>query len=268
MTAAPEQSLFQHHHRHIPVIDLASWFLIIDGHVANTLTLNYSNLMAMPAMQSQPVMLCKGHSDDCPRLAEVTWGGVPLAQLLDRVGPNDRATHANIHSADGYVTALPLPELDNALLALTLNGAPLPPEHGYPLRLVVPGKLGYKLPKWITHIIITDTPALGHWERRGSDTDGSARPLISADESHRRGIAGAGLTLSGIAYGGPQPVTAIEASVDGGPWAPVTHFGGQAGRLAHWQIAWQPALPGRYAMQLRVTAGDGQATTPVMIEVT
>ncbi len=267
MTAPIEQSLFQRQHRHIPAVDVANWYLILDGDVSQSLTLDYSTLTAFPAIQSHTVMMCKGHTAGTPLLAEVTWQGVSVPELLKRAQPGDRARVANIHSADGYVTSLPLPELDAALLAHTLNGAPLPAEHGYPLRLVVPGKLGYKLPKWITHIILTEEPAHGYWERLGVDPDGNAPPVIAAASNAIQGSTDQALTLYGYAYGGAQQVTAVEASIDGGPWMPLAFTGGGIGRLASWQARWQPALPGRYPMRLRVLAGAAHATTTVMIEV-
>lgn len=252
------QGTFQRRLRHVPQLSPETWTVIIDGFVQHSLTLDYNTLRAHPATTSQQLLLCAGHTAETPLAVPVRWRGVALEALLGRVVAGDRARYLNIHSADGYATSLPLAAATGALLAYEMNGAPLPPEHGYPARLVAPARYGYKQPKWVQHIILSDRPVAGHWERQGRDTSGVATPTAT--------LAGTPATVRAgepLALGGLTNAPHVEIQVDGGPWNPVT----VTDRLA-WRTTWTPALPGIYRLQVRARAGDTTQpnnTQPVII---
>jgi hypothetical protein len=133
-----------------------------------------------------------------------------------------------------------------------MDGAPLPLEHGFPARLIAPGLHGYKMPKWIERIELTDTPDGGFWESRGWSLDGTTG-VTAAILSHQPNADGS-VTLSGIAHAGARRIASVQVSVDGGdgmliPFTPAEPFA-----LTHWQTDWTPpnAGAGDYHVQVRV----------------
>lgn len=249
--------LFRQHLRHVPNIDAQAWHLIIDGYVQQPLTLNYSTLQKLSSTTIESVLSCSGHNPTTPLIGSGVWRGVSLAVLLSHVTPQPRATFVSFQAADGYTTSLPITALDGALLAHTLDGAPLPAEHGAPLRLILPARSGYKQPKWITHITLTDQPTLSLWEKRGASSDGFAAPVVTLDAPTQRAQLGESVILSGSVYGGAHTLNGITLQLDGGalftvPIPPTAHT------LTQWQTTWQPSTTGRYALQVSgVVLADG-----------
>ena len=147
-----------------PSINTISWTLQIDGDIDHPLTLTYAVLTAMPNVTEVETLECV----DGPT-ATASWTGVPLNYILNLLGIHSDAESVVFYGADGYSTSLSLPN-DNAsdvILAWDMNGVPLPADHGYPLRLVVPNDYGYKWCKWITEISIVNYNYEGYWESRG-----------------------------------------------------------------------------------------------------
>jgi DMSO/TMAO reductase YedYZ molybdopterin-dependent catalytic subunit len=108
--------------------------------------------------------------------------GFKLKPLLHRAGVKPNAIYAAMRAADGYYTGVPLAELmrDENWLAYRMNGEPLPPEHGFPLRIFIPGKYGMKQPKWLTEIELVGTPFIGYWEARAA---GATRPGVRSTQA-------------------------------------------------------------------------------------
>jgi len=148
----------------IPEIDLDNFSLVINGLVEKPITLNYSDLLSFPSITRNIMLKCV---DGWSFVGE--WTGIPLRELLEEVEIKHNAKTIVFYSADDYSTSLSLKDSlrENVLLAYKLNGQPLPREHGFPLRLVVEGKYGYKWIKWITHIRIIRGRYRGYWERQG-----------------------------------------------------------------------------------------------------
>ena len=143
------------------------------------------------------------------------------------------------------------------MLVYAVNGRQLSVEQGFPLRLIHRHKAGYKLPKWIQHIIISGSPVEGFWEQHGWDTTGTLAPIA---DTHIRLIESAvneTVQLSGIAHGGKADVRRVEVRIDGGAWHSASFIGGDTGTLAHWQAEWQSPVPGIYRVQIRAVAADG-----------
>jgi sulfane dehydrogenase subunit SoxC len=173
----PSQQLFVLAHFGIPRIDPARWSLTIDGLVGRARTLRLDDLKARSKKVVEAVHQCAGNplEPDVPtrRIANVRWGGVDLAPLLDEVETEPRARFLWSYGLDGgdfagiscewYVKDLPLARLaaDDVLLAYELNGAPLPAEHGSPVRLVVPGYYGTNSVKWLWRLHLAAHRAKG-----------------------------------------------------------------------------------------------------------
>lgn len=153
----------------IPRIKPEDWVLTVEGEVETALKLDWRQFLELPLVERVSDFHCvEGWS-----VLDCRWEGVPFKALVERVKPKEGARYVWFDCADGYTTSLDLVDLmeDGVLLAHRLNGEPLPPELGGPVRLVVPKKYAYKSPMWVTKIRFMRTKKLGYWEARGySDT--------------------------------------------------------------------------------------------------
>lgn len=254
-------TIFHQHLRHIPMLSSANWQLIVDGWVTHPLTLTNSALKALPSQTTHAALLCAGHTPDHPMMADSQWTGVSLATLLAHAQPTAQATHLNIHSADGYATSIPLTTANQTLLAYQRDNQPLSAADGFPLRLITPGKLGYKLPKWIQHIIVSNQPIKGYWEQRGWNTTGDAfpialihRPLPTVATLNRA------FTLEGHAYGGSASLDKVLISIDEAP--PFTAQLTQSDHLSHWQATWTPSTLGQFSLRVWAVNTNGETQPP------
>jgi len=266
-----KSSFFQQHLRHIPALARQRWLLSVDGFVTQHLTVNYDTLRQLPHTSYTAAIACVGHTPEAPLLAEATWRGVPLAWVLDEVRPTAEAKFVCFYSADGYATSFAAGALADAMLAYEMDGEPLPREHGWPLRLIVPGRSGYKLPKWITRVVFSEAPVDGFWEQRGWHTEGIAPLLATVDAARVRATFGESVQLTGAAYGQREEMW-VEVSIDGSAWTRVAAARPQASALLRWQVDWTPPAPGVYAVKARTRTSEAvqaEATQPTMlVEVT
>ena len=148
-----------------PKIDLKTYALTIDGEVEKPLKLRWDEILNLPRFESTSDFHCvEGWS-----VLDCKWEGVRFKQIISLVKPKETAKFVTFECADGYTTSLTMPELtgDDILLVYRLNGKPLEEGTGFPLRLVVPSKYGYKSALWVTRIKFTIEKDLGYWERRG-----------------------------------------------------------------------------------------------------
>jgi DMSO/TMAO reductase YedYZ molybdopterin-dependent catalytic subunit len=152
-----------------PRIDLETYTLTIDGEVEQPVKLGWHDVEGLPSTESTSDFHCvEGWS-----VLDCRWQGITFKQVVDLVKPKKTAAIVIFECADGYTTSLALQELmqDGVLLAYRLDGKPLESGYGFPLRLVVPDKYGYKSALWLTRIRFTPSKELGYWEKRGySDT--------------------------------------------------------------------------------------------------
>ena len=181
----------------------------------------------------------------------------PLQTLLDELEIEPSARYARISAADGYTTVLPLDALAQTLLVTAMDDAPLPPEHGYPARLIAPGLHGYKMPKWIERIELTDSAEGGFWEAHGGSLDGRATVKAAITEYKQSAHADRVVSLSGIAY--VPALISIEISIDGGGWMPVSFTPTDRYALANWRIDWTPPGAGDYHVTVRASDGHADA---------
>jgi DMSO/TMAO reductase YedYZ molybdopterin-dependent catalytic subunit len=149
-----------------PLFDLHSYRLTIDGLVERPLTLSYDELRALPAVAQVSDFHCvEGWGVD-----DVRWEGVRLQSLFDMVRPTDNAGFVTFPSlGEIYRDSLSMEQarLPDSMIAYDMDGSPLTPDHGLPLRLVMPRMFGYKGPKWLTRIEFRDRQDIGYWEQRG-----------------------------------------------------------------------------------------------------
>jgi DMSO/TMAO reductase YedYZ molybdopterin-dependent catalytic subunit len=152
-----------------PKIDLKTYALVIEGDIQEPSTLSWNDIQKLPKTESMSDFHCvEGWS-----VLGLKWEGVQFKHIVDLARPKETAKSVTFECADGYTTSLALEELssDGVLLAYKLDGKPLEEGYGFPLRLVVPDKYGYKSALWVTRIRFTSKKELGYWEKRGySDT--------------------------------------------------------------------------------------------------
>ncbi len=152
----------------VPEIQAGAWELKVDGHVANSTSFTYQEILDMPSQEVRATLKCvEGPSDTAD------WRGVPVSHVLGLVGVRDGAVDVVFHAADGYDSSLSLEDAtaDDVLLCYEMNGEPLPREQGFPLKVVAPGKAGYKWVKWVVRVEVVDYDHKGYWESRGWDDD-------------------------------------------------------------------------------------------------
>jgi hypothetical protein len=147
-----------------PQIDASTWTLTVSGDVDHELTYTYASLTALPNVTEVARLQCV----DGPS-GVAAWGGVPLNTILQAAGVHADAKSVVFYCADGYSTSLAIPKenTSDVLLAWEMNYVPLPPDHGYPVRVVAPNELGYKWAKWVTGIQVVNYDYQGYWESRG-----------------------------------------------------------------------------------------------------
>jgi DMSO/TMAO reductase YedYZ molybdopterin-dependent catalytic subunit len=157
----------------VPDVPPEKWVVTVDGLVDKPLTIDRASWAALSRMDQTADFHCvEGWGVD-----DVRWGGVAPSVLLDQAGVRPEAKYAIVYAyGGGYLSTLPLDLMrhDKTMLADSLNGAPLPPKHGGPLRLVVPVQLGYKNVKWVERIELSDKVRTGYWEANGYPEDAPA----------------------------------------------------------------------------------------------
>ena len=153
------------HYGSVPRIDLATWDFRVEGLVAHPQRWTWEEFKALPRVQVDSDIHCVTRWSRYDN----RWAGVSLREVLRRAAPKPEARFAIIHAEQGFTTNLPLEELanDDVLLADMHDGVPLTPEHGWPLRLVVPRRYFWKSAKWIRSIELSPADQPGFWERNG-----------------------------------------------------------------------------------------------------
>ena len=157
------------HYGSVPKVDLATWDFRVFGEVDAPFTLTWEQFKALPRKQVDTDIHCVTRWSKL----DTTWQGVPIQAILELAQVRPTATHVVSHAEQGYTANLPLDVLDDddVLLADTFDGQPLEPEHGYPLRLIVPKRYFWKSSKWVRGLEFLDHDQLGFWERYGYNND-------------------------------------------------------------------------------------------------
>ncbi|MDQ4007759.1 MAG: sulfite oxidase [Actinomycetota bacterium] len=290
-------------HYDIPMVDTAAedgWRVEIGGAVATPLVLDMTDLRSRPAQTVRVTFECAGNGRALlrprpvsqPWLVEAVgtadWTGVPLAGLLRAAGLRDDARSVVFTGADhgvergveqDYARGLTVDDAlgDDVLLAYEMNGAPLPPQHGHPLRLVVPGWYGMAQVKWLRSVTVLDHAfdgfqnAVAYRLRQDPEDEGEAVTRIDPRAllvppgfpdfmSRTRFVHPGAVTLTGRAWSGWGPVERVEVSTDGGNhWEPAT-LGPDGGRYAwrSFSLVWE-AAPGHARLSARAYDATGRA---------
>lgn len=243
----------------IPDVDLRDWRLRVHGMVDRPFSISYDQLLAMPLVERDVTLVCVSNLVGGPLVGNARWLGVPIDDLLARAGVRPGATQIVARSVDGFTAGFPASlanATSTALVALGMNGEPLPLRHGFPARIVVAGVYGYvSATKWLAELELTSLDDFdAYWVRRGWAKEAPVKTQSRIDvprpyESVRAGS----VTVAGAAWAPVRGIEAVEVRVDDLPWERATlapGLGDESWRQWRWQ--WY-ASPGRHMISVRAT---------------
>ncbi|GGV20442.1 oxidoreductase [Streptomyces litmocidini] len=257
----------------VPRIDAGTWRLRIHGKgVTRPLTYTLDDLLARPLIERDITLTCVSNEVGGPYVGSARWLGVPLADLLREadVRPPSRGGEADqlvARSVDGMTLGSPVEDVmdgRDAMLAVGMNGEPLPFDHGFPVRMLVPGLYGYvSACKWITDIELTTFDAYDpYWVKRGWARRAPIKTQCRIDTPKPFARPSAGtVTVAGVAWAQHRGITRVQIRVDDGPWRDAD-LAAQAGTdtWRQWTYRWD-ATPGGHTLTVRATDGTGRVQT-------
>ena len=249
----------------VPRVDLGDWRLQVTGMVEREVELDWAELLAQDHVEALVTLACVSNPVGGDLVGTARWTGWPVRELLARAGVQPGADMVLSRSVDGFTAGTPLEVMTDdrdALVAVAMNGEPLPPEHGYPVRLVVPGLYGYvSATKWLTELKVTRFDAdEGYWTPRGWSARGPVKTASRIDVP-RDDVAAGEVTVAGVAWAQHRGISRVEVRVDDGAWSEVTLLAEptvDTWRL--WRWTWT-AEPGEHTLTVRATDGEGQLLT-------
>ncbi|HSL10400.1 MAG TPA: molybdopterin-dependent oxidoreductase [Actinomycetota bacterium] len=247
-----------------PQVRSDTWSLRIHGMVDRPREIGYEELLAMDLVEHDVTLSCVSNEVGGPYAGNARWTGALLGPLLEKAGVHDGADQLVSRSADGMTIGTPTAAVMDgreAMLAVAMNGEPLPIEHGFPVRMIVPGLYGYvSATKWIVDLEATTFQAFdAYWVERGWTEDpGPAKTMSRIDTPRPRADVAAGqVAVAGVAWAQHRGIERVEVRVDDGDW--------QIAELAdvpnvdtwrQWVWRWE-AIPGTHTLEVRATDGDG-----------
>jgi DMSO/TMAO reductase YedYZ molybdopterin-dependent catalytic subunit len=254
-----------------PVVDASGWTLKVGGMVDHPFELNYKQLLAMPMEEHDITLVCVSNEIGDRLSGNARWRGVRLDEILQRAAPQPGATQLVGVSVDGFTTGFPTAlALDgrNALVAVTMNGEPLPDEHGFPARLVVPGVYGYASAcKWLQEIRLDRLDRFDpYWMERGWATGGQMKTMARIDTPVvGRKLHAGKVPVAGVAWTHHLGISKVEVQVDNGQWRPARLGTPDIDTWRQWVVDWD-ATSGRHTIRARATDGHGQLQTSTFAE--
>jgi len=253
----------------VPQVNVDTWSMKVSGMVDNPFELSFADLLAMPQAQEAVTLSCVSNEVGGTLVGNALWQGVPLRTLLARAGVQSGATQIVGKSVDGFTVGFPTAALDDgrtALVAVGMNGAPLPALHGFPARLVIAGLYGYvSATKWLSEIRLTTLEDFdGYWIPRGWSKEGPVKTQSRIDVPKSGANVAAGpMAIAGVAWapGPTRGITKVEVQVDDGEWVEAKLGDAISDETwREWMVQWD-AVPGTHQVQVRATDGTGETQT-------
>ncbi|MDH6242839.1 molybdopterin-dependent oxidoreductase [Mycobacterium sp. OTB74] len=252
----------------VPQVDRQSWTLRIHGMVDREVTYRFDDLKQFEPVDKVVTLTCVSNPVGGDLISNANWTGYRVRDLLARAGVHPDADMVLSKSVDGFTAGTPVEALTDdrdSLLAVAMNGEPLPTEHGYPARLVVPGLYGYvSATKWLVDLELTRFDrAQAYWTGRGWSARGPIKTESRVDVPRDGAeVAPGPVTFGGVAWAQRRGVQAVEVRIDDGPWQPAqlgANYSKDTWRL--WSLPWQAQQPGTHRITVRATDGTGAVQT-------
>lgn len=199
-----------------------TWRLELKGLVDRPLSLTLDEVRAMPSVSYHHTLSCISNRIGGDLISTTRWTGVRVRDVLETAGMKSTAEELFIEAADGFYESVPMSDLmnDRTIFAYEMNGVPLPHDHGYPLRIIIPHRYGMKQPKWIVNMEVLDREGRGYWVERGWSPEAFIRTtsVIDAVEPDAADEEMGTVPVGGIAFAGANGISKVEVQVDDGPW--------------------------------------------------
>ena len=257
-----------------PVVSSSDWTLTVDGDVENPLEISFDELLEMPMVERDITMTCVSNSVGGKYVGGARWLGVPLKDILDRAGVGSNADQILQTDFDGMTISTPLDLATDgreALVVVGMNGEPLPREHGFPVRMVIPGLYGFiSATKWLTKLTLTTyAEQEAYWTKKGWGTNTPIKPSTRIDTPRvLTTVPAEELLVGGVAWaqfdGGVQKV---QVQVDGGPWKDA-EMGPEVNNVywRQWYLMVDGLKAGNHRVAARCIDGSGETQTAVRAE--
>ena len=250
----------------VPIINPEEWSLRIHGAVDNEITVTWKELTSLPLEESVTTLACVSNEVGGGLIGNAVWLGYPIRKLLERAGPKAGADMILSTSVDGWTASTPLEALTderNAILAIGMNGEALPLEHGFPVRMVVPGLFGYvSATKWLVELEVTRFDKVhAYWTDRGWSERGPIKMGSRIDVPRSRDLKAGPTVLAGFAWQQHTGISAVEVQIDEGDWQAATLAAAiSVDTWVQWSFNWN-AEPGSHTVRVRATDADGRVQT-------
>jgi DMSO/TMAO reductase YedYZ molybdopterin-dependent catalytic subunit/uncharacterized membrane protein len=247
----------------VPKIDANTWKLKVKGMVGEERTYTYEDLLSRDLVERDITLTCVSNEVGGILMGTARWVGVPLRELLDEARADEAATQIVGRSVDGWTSGFPVSAaMDrDAIVALTMNGEPLPFSHGFPARLVVPGLYGYvSATKWLTEIELTTMEAFdSYWVPRGYSKEAPIKMASRIDVPRGLATIPAGpAAIAGVAWSQTIGISKVELSIDSGEWFEADLADAQSkDTWRQWSYKWD-APTGRHDIAVRATDANGK----------
>jgi DMSO/TMAO reductase YedYZ molybdopterin-dependent catalytic subunit len=265
----------------VQTINVAKWSLTITGQ--RTLRFSYADIVKMPHVERMVTLQCIDNEVAGELISNAVWRGVPLSALLKEVQPSSFAQDVILYGADDYSDSITLDRAMNydVFLAYQMNGVPLPKEHGFPLRAVVPGIYGIKNVKWLTKIEVVGHDFKGYWQKKGWTDEGTIKVKSRIDDPGPYNTVHGRYLVRGYAFSGYNGIGEVELTFNGGKtWVsadlkksptPIKKTPALKGKpfseeaspysWVFWEYDWKPPKPGPYEIAVRATDRIGRSQT-------
>ncbi|KQQ66736.1 molybdopterin-dependent oxidoreductase [Microbacterium sp. Leaf320] len=248
----------------VPTIDPSTWRLVIDGMVDQRVEMSFQDILDMGLDEYAVTLTCVSNEVGGGLVGNAVWLGVPLRDVLKKAGVKSGADMVLSKSVDGYTASTPLSALtdDNldAILAVGMNGEPLPLEHGFPVRMVVPGLYGYvSATKWLTELKVTTFDKdEAYWTPRGYSAEAPIKFASRVDTPKVGQAVDAGrIPIAGVAWAQTVGIERVEVRIDEGDWMPATLSAPiNENTWVQWFMEWD-ATPGTHYVAVRAINKNG-----------
>lgn len=251
----------------VPEINADDWELRVHGLVEEEVRLTFQDLLDADLIESHITLTCVSNPVGGNLVGNAKWLGLPIREVLKRARPTAGADMVLSTSIDGFSASTPLEVLQDdrdAMLAIGMNGEPLPLEHGYPVRMVVPGLYGFvSATKWVVDLQVTRfADSKAYWTERGWSERGPIKTMARVEVPKSFARVPAGRTaIGGTAWAQTRGITKVEVQIDNGDWADAT-LSAEASVITwrQWSYEWD-ATPGPHYIKVRATDGTGEVQT-------